>query len=317
MVRSIIGIFFLFTLAFAQNSDMLKQAIDLFENQNYKQAEKLFLKLHDEDKNNAEALYYLSIFELRRNDYDEAIDYLKEAIDINENDYRYRERLGDAYGMKAQNAGIFKAMFSVPKMRSAWKKAVELKPDIISAREKLFSYYLIAPGIAGGDEEKALQLANEVKKLDSIRGGILMARYYQEQEKIDKAENEYLNAAKQDSKNAQLMNTIGYFYLGVEKINKARPWFDSYIELRPDEANPYDSKGDFYLKKEVYDSALIMFETALEKNPDFQSSRFNRAQSLFKLNREEEAKKECEYIIKKYPDSRYGKRAEKLLDKID
>lgn len=317
MVRSIISVFILFTLAFAQNSDMLKQAIDLFENQNYKQAEKLFLKLHDEDKNNTEALYYLSIFELRRNDYDEAIDYLKEAIDINENDYRYQERLGDAYGMKAQNAGIFKAMFSIPKMRSAWKKAVELKPDIISAREKLFSYYLIAPGIAGGDEEKALQLANEVKKLDSIRGGILMARYYQDQEEIDKAENEYLNAAKQDSKNAQLMNTIGYFYLSVEKTNKARPWFDSYIELEPDEANPYDSKGDFYLKKEVYDSALIMFETALEKNPDFQSSRFNRAQSLFNLNRKEEAKKECEHIIKKYPDSRYGKRAEKLLDKMD
>jgi len=315
MKFKIIFIILLFGITLqAQQQDIFNQVEELLNARKTKQAEQILHKLLNTHKKNADVFYYLGVVYLIDGDSEKAIEQFEQAIDINDADYRYYENLGDAYGLKAQQGSIFSALFVIRKMRSNWEKAIELKPDLVSARERLFSYYLAAPGLAGGDEEKALDLAKEVLQLKPASGHMLMARYYVKQEQTDKAEKEFLTAAAIDSSNGQLLNQIGYFYLNQSNPKKALPWFNRYIIVQPDQPNPYDSKGDCFVKSEMYDSALVMYETALQKDDRFESSLYNKAKMFQKLSRKEEAKLAFRLYLQQYPKGRYADQADEFLD---
>jgi len=297
----------------AQKSAELKQVTSLIQQKKIEQAQSLLTTILQENKDFAEAHYLLGVVYMMRGDYDHAIAELKDAIAINGTEYKYYERLGDAYGLKAQKGSIFSALFVIGDMRSNWEKAIELKPDIVSARERLFSYYLVAPGIAGGDMEKALSLANEVLKLQPARGHVLLARYHQKSKEPNKAEQEYLKAVAIDSSNGNLANSLGYFYLNEGKSQKAKFWPNRYIALQAENPNAYDSKGDCFVKTEEYDSALTMYEIALQKDPAFESSLFKRAGMLKKLNQTEQLKEAVQSYLTQYPEGRFADQAKALL----
>jgi Tfp pilus assembly protein PilF len=199
-------------------------------------------------------------------------------------------------------------------MRSSWEKAIELKPDVVSARERLFTYYLVAPGIAGGDMDKALMLAGEVVKLNPVRGHLLLGRYYQKSEEMAKAEQEYMTAVRLDSTNVNTINTIGYFYLNRDEPQKALPWFTRYVKLAPDAPNAYDSRGDCFVKNGQPDSALVMFKIALSKDPQFEPSLYKQAKMLKRLGRRAEARTACALYLKQYPDGRYAEEIKSLFE---
>ena len=298
----------------AQTPDNNKQITELLNARKTRQAEQFLLKKLSANPKQPEVIYYLGIVNLIDGDYEKAIDRFEEAIKLDDSDYRFYESLGDAYGMKAQKGSLFKAVFVIGDMRSNWEKAIGLKPDLVSARERLFSYYLMAPGIAGGDDEKALALAKEVQQLKPIAGHILFARYYSKKEKPNLAEKEFLSAAAMDSTNGNVINQIGYFYLGQKEPKKALTWFSRYTALEPDNPNAWDSKGDAFLKMQQYDSALVMFETALQKNPSFESSLYKRASVLKHLKRTADARQAAQAYLKQFPDGRYSGKTEDLLD---
>ncbi len=314
MFKSFLFVLLLTFALFAQTQEKNKRITELLNSGKTRQAEQRLLKKLSVNPKQPEVIYYLGIVNLMDGDYEKAIDHFAEAIKLDDSDYRFYENLGDAYGMKAQKGSIFKAVFVIGDMRSNWEKAIELKPDLVSARERLFSYYLMAPGIAGGDDEKALTLANEVLQLNPAAGHMLLARFYSKQEKSELAEKEFLAAAAIDSTNGNIFNQAGYFYLRQNKPKKALNWFSKYVALEPENSNAYDSKGDAFLKSEQYDSALVMFETALQKNPSFESSLFKRAKTLKKLNHKSQARQAARAYLKKYPDGRYSGKAEDIID---
>ena len=313
-LKSFVIVLLMTIVVLAQTSDSGKQITDLLKARKTSEAKQLLLKKLSVNSKQPQVIYYLGIVNLMEGDYEKAIDRFEEAIKLDGSDYRFYENLGDAYGMKAQKGSLFKAVFVIGDMRSNWEKAIELKPDLVSARERLFSYYLMAPGIAGGDDEKALALAKEVQQLKPAAGHILFARYYSKKEKPDLAEKEFLAAAAIDSTNGNVLNQIGYFYLGQKKPQTALRWFNRYTALEPDNPNSWDSKGDAFLKTQQYDSALVMFETALQKNQAFESSLFNRAKTLKYLKRSAEARDAAKTYLKRFPDGRYSSKAEDLAD---
>ena len=307
-------IFMLSSILFAQDSGPFEQVQELLRNRETVKAEQIIRNILTSDENNAEALYYLGVVHLVNGDYEQAIDQLEEAIELNDKDYRFFERLGDAFGMKAQKAGIFKAMFVIGDMRSNWEKAIELNPGLVPARERLISYYLAAPGIAGGDDDKALKLAQEVIELDPAKGYYLRSRYYTKVQEPDNAEKDLLKSVELDSTNGDILNNIAYFYLNQNKLQLSKKYFNQYIAHYKDEPNPYDSKGDYFVKTGQLDSALVMYQTAIQKNPNFEPSLYNQALMLKDLSRLEEAKQAAGKYLNKFPDGRYADAAQKIID---
>jgi tetratricopeptide (TPR) repeat protein len=282
-------------------------------------------ELNDEDP---QVNYLLGTISLRKGDYDASIDYLDDAIDGDESNHRYYYMLGNAYAVKAQNSGAIKAMFAAPKMKDNWAKALELKPDFMAAKMSLFQYYINAPGIAGGDDDLALDMANSVLTENEPLGNLMLASYYfSAEEDIEKMENHLQKSLTVDTTNiefrrvnagnANLLNTLGYHYMQQDNIQKSRGYFQQAIDTTPSNANPYDSMGDFYVNITEYDSALIYYELALSKNPEFSASLLNKGKMLEKLGRKKEAIASYKKLILEQPDSRYTEEAQDRFDELN
>ncbi len=326
-IFSITFIFFMCNL-FGQDSEKIKVANKLVNEGELNKAKIILDDLYDKNDEEPEVNYLLAVISLRENNFDDAIDYLDDAIEADENNYKYYNMLGNAYGMKAQNSGAFEAAFAAPKAKSNWEKALELKPNYLNAKQALFQYYLNAPGIMGGDNDKARLIADEILNILPALGHVYLANYYLVADEdfkkvhrelklsmtIDPNDTLYNRIARA---NSNMLNTLGYRYLNNENYPQSKKAFLQAIDLSPQRANPYDSLGDYFVAEANYDSALICYEKALEQDPKFFTSKVNKGKMLEKLNRKDEAIAIYKELVKESPDSPQGEEAEDRLDELE
>ena len=200
---------------------------------------------------------------LDRGDLDEAIVQLEKAVTLNPTNVQAHELLGAAYGRKAQKAGIFGgAMSLAKKSKEQMLRAVELDPNALDPRLHLIEFYLAAPSIAGGSEEKALEQAAEAKKRDAFNGHRAYARIYTIQKKYDKAVAEMAEAVREQPKSAK-----AHYYLGNTLLNQ-KSWpaslheYDMTLSLDPAYMPAYFRIGQLAARSE---SNYARGEEALRK----------------------------------------------------
>jgi tetratricopeptide (TPR) repeat protein len=117
--------------------------------------------------------------------------------------------------------------------------------------------------------------------------------------------------------NTNLLNRMGYQFLGQEDFENSYKYFKWAIRLRPDFENPYDSMGDYFSAVTQFDSALIYYEKALTINPDFIVSKYNKGLMLEKLDKKDQAIAEYREIIKNYPESNFADQAADRLEELE
>lgn len=99
-----------------------------------------------------------------------AIEMLDRAIRSDRNNANLHYLLGAAEAAHIGSRNTFGQMRAAGRMRRAWERAIELDPDHIQARFSMMVYYVQAPGIAGGDKDKARVEAAEISRRDEIMG---------------------------------------------------------------------------------------------------------------------------------------------------
>ncbi len=260
----------------------MQDAVKLVEMGYFQKAQEQFEKLLGQDKKNPDYLYYLGYIALKQDRFDAALDYLGKAEKQNPNNPRIYEALGEAYGFKAQRSGPLKGAMLIPKAKKAFQKALELDADSVRAREGLFMFYLFLPGVAGGDEAKAQELAAEIAQRDAAHGHMANALLAAKQNKMEQAESEFSKASELASQ-------------------------DTEIQLRA---------GMFFLQNKKNDQAIARFSQALDINPAFVPAKFYRAKAFHNSGETEKAKADLNGIISGHPGSTFVKQAEELLSKL-
>ena len=106
---------------------------------------------------------------------------------------------------------------------------------------------------------------------------------------------ERFNAAqaymKRFPKQANIYNTLAYYYLSDKKDNAmAKQYFEKYIALYPEGYNPYDSMGEFYLLTGDMENSKKYYSMALEKYP-FNITSVNALQKMADDAKKNEANK--------------------------
>jgi tetratricopeptide (TPR) repeat protein len=126
----------------------------------------------------------------------------KGTVDI-DNQARAYLIIGGAKGMIAHNGGVISKVVDGLSVYSNLKKAQKLLPDSAGVYLGLGAFYLLAPGIAGGDLSKALGYLEKAVALDPYMADayVRLAQAYQLKGDPGKFE-EYLNKALEiDPKN--------------------------------------------------------------------------------------------------------------------
>lgn len=181
----------------ADESAAYQQALALYKAHQYPDAREAFTALAAAEPQNAKARYFLGRIALKRNDADDAVAQLEQAVALDAGNSDYWAELGGAYGTAAKHASLLAQLSLAKKCRAALEKAVALNPDNLDARRGLVTYYRQAPGFLGGGVTKAYDEAAEIRKRDFPNGTLILGFLYTEDHRYDEAIDLYRELLRQ------------------------------------------------------------------------------------------------------------------------
>jgi tetratricopeptide (TPR) repeat protein len=89
---------------------------------------------------------------------------------------RYHRQLAEVQGVMAQHANLFQQVRFARRFRNEIDAALELDPRDTQALRDLLEFYLLAPGVLGGDVGKAAAMAQQIAVIDEAAGFLASAR---------------------------------------------------------------------------------------------------------------------------------------------
>ena len=256
----------IFAAVSASSQTKFEKAVRLFNDGKIIQSKPLFLDVTKEDPRNAEAYYYLGELTIN-SDYDAAIDYLENAVNLNGTVAKYHFMLGNAYGVKAQRGGIFGKIGAASNCKAQYFAAINLDAKFTEARVNMIEFYLQAPGIVGGSVEKAVAEADTIKTYDPYAGYIAEARVHEYQKDKVKQEECYRKAISINPKIFIAYKALWLLYMNENNVKQADEIFKKAIVLVTNISDIYFQVGLFYVGKNEFVKAREMFEAALKKDP--------------------------------------------------
>ena len=272
----------------AFDPDAFNAAVALYNDHKLAEAQAAFEALAKVNPDNFNIQFYLGRMALQRDDAEKAVPYLEKAVALSPDDARFHLRLGDAYGLAAQKAGLFSKMGLAAKCKAEYEKAVALDGKSIEARQSLLNFYVQAPGFAGGSTEKALEQAQEIKKLDVGRGRIAVASVYARDKKFDLAFAEFDDALKANPDDyAALFQSGRLSAITGERLDHGLELLHKCLGMTapPDQSRRSRLGALAYRlhpreERRPKAGARAAYETSLKVNPKFQYA----IESLKKLN---------------------------------
>jgi tetratricopeptide (TPR) repeat protein len=274
MIKTILFFLFSSLLLFAQNN--LEEAKQLAKEKKFEEAKNILEDIIDGNDKNDEAFFLLGKMNMALRNFEDASENFEEAVELNKGNSDYHFWLGRAYGADAMQSNFITKAILAPKIKTQFETAVALDGNNVGARVGLAQFYLQAPGIIGGDVDKAMEQGQALLKLDEPNGRIILAQVYQEKGQNDLADEQYrllLEKYGDDKKYAGIYNAYGYRLLSQGKLDEAIQAFKKQVELAPERANSYDSLGDAYRKSGKFQLAIEQYKKALEINPNFEASK--------------------------------------------
>lgn len=86
----------------------------------------------------------------------------EKAVRLDGSVARYHRQLAEVQGLIAERSGVLQQVMLARRFRKEIDAAMELDPRDVQAMRDLLEFYLIAPGIVGGDSKKADAVAAQI-----------------------------------------------------------------------------------------------------------------------------------------------------------
>lgn len=166
--------------------------------------------------------------------WDDGLTACEKAVSLAPENGVYHLWLGRIYGEKADRAVFFKAAGLAKKVRVEFEHAVEFDPNNWEARTDLAEFYLEAPGIVGGSEDKARAQADLLLPLNPAMAHWVRARIAQKHKDMDAAEQEYRLAIEASHGGARAWVNLAGFYRHIGRLDEMEQ------ALRTMESRPLD-----------------------------------------------------------------------------
>ena len=230
----------------------------------------------------AQAAHLLSCAKLAFGDLDAALELAERAVALEPGNSKYHLQLALVNGRKANKASVFSAMKLGGRYKTEVQKAVELDPKNLDARWELMEFYDHAPGIVGGDRQKARATADEIMRLNTAKGYLALAEAAEAGKQFAEAEGYYRKAAEADAKNYSAQMASAWFYLSdnQKKYDVAEKYARQAIALDPGRSAGYSAIAAVCVREERWRDLDALLAQAEENVPDDLSPAFQAARDL-------------------------------------
>jgi len=167
-------------------------------------------------------------------EWDRGIPACERAIKLDPQESLYHLWLGRIYGEKAARAGFLSAAGLAKKVRSSFERAVEFDPRSWEARTDLAEFYLEAPSIVGGGQDKVRGQADALFAFNPAMAHWVLARMAGKNKDFTAAEREYRAAIETSHGTAQNWLHLAQFLAHAKRLDEMEQ------ALRTLESSPVD-----------------------------------------------------------------------------
>jgi len=168
----------------------------LMRNGHWKRAREAVEAYYRAHPNDAREAYLLARVRHAFESFAEEVKYAEMAVRLDSKPSAYHRELGLAYMHQVENSSMLKAIGMMRKCRAELDAALAIAPDDPDNLFEKMDFLLQAPGVAGGDRKRAVEVAGELLKIDPARGYLALARCAWKQKEFGKLESLYRKAAE-------------------------------------------------------------------------------------------------------------------------
>lgn len=204
--------------------------------------------------------------------------------------------LGRVYGRQALEASVFTKLSWAGKCRDAWETAVKLDPANIDARFDLLSYYLQAPGVAGGGRDKAEATLPEIDAIHPSYGQLARGQMAAADQNLAAARSHFEAAVEADPASIRARTALANLHLREQRHADARAVWQQALQLKADDVYAVYQLGRLAaVTGEELEAGLQQLDQflAVEDKPSdlsVEGAHWRRGQILAKLGRTDEAR---------------------------
>jgi tetratricopeptide (TPR) repeat protein len=311
----ILPLCFLLLCAGIPAQSAVDSARKLFEAGQFKDAESLLRTEISKSPNDPALHYWLGKCAFELYDDDLAFTSAERAVELDPKNAEYHYFLGTTSGYKAEHSNWFSGLSLARKTQHEFLLAVQLNPDHLEAQRDLISYYIAAPGIAGGGDEKAEAQITQLDVVHVVSARLARMELYENRKKWTQAENEAKSVLAAKPKLVKTYLEVAEFYQNREDVTGMR----NALAAVPRDAAA-DSRVDYYravanvIAGEQLSEAQKVFTAYLAKQPPPRREdhiTLGDAHSWLgrmyeKLGQRNVAISECRAALKLEPKNRYA-----------
>jgi tetratricopeptide (TPR) repeat protein len=169
----------------------------------------------------ADANYLMGAVAYKWGQHDAAQQYAEKAVQLAPQNASYHWLLAQIVGDQAERASIFKQIGLAKRFRSETETVLRMDPRHIDAHFGMMLYYFKAPGIVGGDKDKAAAEIEAIARIDRAKGFMAQARLAQEQRQLGKLEGLYKQALEANPRDYEALMGLFNVYAAPDRRNIA------------------------------------------------------------------------------------------------
>ena len=179
---------------------------------------------------NIQQQYQLAVSYWRLGAFNDARSILKKLLKREPDHIEAHYLSGLVFLSLVGEVNIFRKLGMAKKSLESWNRVLTLNEQHVNARFAVFSFYLNAPGIAGGDLELAEQSLSELKTINypyhQMASGLLLAK----QGDKEAAEKRLVEASITIEHQATPLFQLAQFYLQQEQFIKASATLEAFLD---------------------------------------------------------------------------------------
>jgi tetratricopeptide (TPR) repeat protein len=271
----------------------------------------------------AEALVLLTDTCNRVEDYEDGIRYGKRAVDLLPESSEAHFRYAQALRIKMSIVSKMKAMFSLGSYKKSLRRAIDLDPGNIGARQEQIGFLTHAPGFAGGDKKQARERIEELKPLDWRAAMMALGELDGEEGNYDAQMKSYAQVVEKQPYDAEARLQMGYVLQRLERFREA----DEQFAALADESDPVYAFNALYqmgrskiLGQYEAEQAVQLLQRFIETRSDDLSGVPSKSNAYWRLgnayellDRRGDARQAYEQAIALDGDNKQAKQALKTL----
>lgn len=271
----------------------------LIDNGHYKRARTLVEAAYRAHPNDARANYLMARLQHGFGNLNEAVKYGEAAVRLDSKASAYHRELGEIYADQAEAASIFRQLGLARKCRAEFEAALAIAPKDPDNLYDQMLFFLQAPGVVGGDKNKAVEIANEIVKADPGRGYLALAHIARSGKEEGRVEELYKKAGESNPGNYEARISLATFHLEAKHANPgaAEQHLKAALDLNPDRIEAYRLLAFALVLQDRFDDAGKVISRAEAAVPDDISPSYYAARAMLRSGKE---LAKAEAYLKKY-----------------